>query len=158
MRRFLRILAGVGLVAAAVVIIRRVVTGGADSAPPPAPWKPLEADDVVQPAPTIVADEEPTVETDTGAAAGSVVPITGEDALPSDNGTGASPTNGDDDDADWVEANEDGSCPAPFPVKAKLSSKIFHVPGGMSYERTNADRCYLNEAAAEADGLRQAKR
>jgi hypothetical protein len=28
----------------------------------------------------------------------------------------------------------------------------------MSYERTNAERCYCDEAAAEADGYRKAKR
>jgi hypothetical protein len=43
-------------------------------------------------------------------------------------------------------------------VKGKLSSKIFHVPGGLSYDRTKPDRCYRDPAAAEADGLRQAVR
>jgi hypothetical protein len=59
--------------------------------------------------------------------------------------------------APWVEP-EDGACPASHPVKAKLGSGIFHVPGGLSYERTQPDRCYLDEAAAIADGLRAAKR
>ena len=49
-------------------------------------------------------------------------------------------------------------CPTSHPVKAKLSSKIFHVPGSASYDRTNPDRCYVDAAAAEADGLRPAKR
>jgi hypothetical protein len=57
----------------------------------------------------------------------------------------------------WVEPNGD-TCPATHPVKAKLSSKIFHVPGGLSYDRTKPDRCYRDEAAAEADGLRKAAR
>jgi len=61
------------------------------------------------------------------------------------------------DDAAWVEPNGD-ACPATHPVKAKLSSKIFHVPGGQSYDRTRPDRCYRDAAAAEADGLRQAAR
>lgn len=59
--------------------------------------------------------------------------------------------------APWVEP-VDGDCPASHPVKAKLSSKIFHLPGMANYERTNADRCYLDAAHAEADGLRAAKR
>jgi hypothetical protein len=42
-------------------------------------------------------------------------------------------------------------------VKAKLSSGIFHVPGGMNYERTRPDRCYVDSAAAERDGLRRSK-
>lgn len=53
----------------------------------------------------------------------------------------------------WVPAN-DGLCPSSHPVKAKMSSKIFHVPGGGNYDRTKADRCYPDEASAEADGLR----
>jgi len=58
----------------------------------------------------------------------------------------------------WIEPAESGACPAHHPVKAKLASGIFHVPGGANYARTQADRCYLSEDAAEADGLRPAKR
>ena len=58
----------------------------------------------------------------------------------------------------WIDATEAGTCPAHHPVKAKLASGIFHVPGGANYARTQADRCYLSAEAAEADGLRAAKR
>ena len=58
----------------------------------------------------------------------------------------------------WIEPAESGGCPAHHPVKAKLASGIFHVPGGANYTRTQPDRCYLSGAAAEADGLRPAKR
>lgn len=57
----------------------------------------------------------------------------------------------------WVEPR-DGVCPPTHPVKAKLSSGIFHVPGGAMYARTKPDRCYRDTAAAESDGLRPAKR
>jgi hypothetical protein len=57
----------------------------------------------------------------------------------------------------WV-APVDGACPGTHPVKGKLSSKIFHVVGGFNYERTIPDRCYVDAAAAEADGLRLSKR
>jgi hypothetical protein len=57
----------------------------------------------------------------------------------------------------WVPANE-GVCPSTHPVKAKLSSKIFHTPAGRNYSRTKADRCYPDEASAQADGLRPAQR
>jgi hypothetical protein len=57
----------------------------------------------------------------------------------------------------WVEPTE-GACPATHPVKGKLSSKIFHLPGMQAYDRTKADRCYADAAQAEADGLRAAKR
>ncbi|HYV59740.1 MAG TPA: hypothetical protein VFA62_06695 [Acidimicrobiia bacterium] len=57
----------------------------------------------------------------------------------------------------WVEP-ADGTCPATHPVKAKMSSGIFHVEGGLNYDRIHPDRCYRDPAAAEADGLRKANR
>lgn len=63
----------------------------------------------------------------------------------------------DGNPASWVEP-VDGGCPPSHPVKAKLSSGIYHVPGGLSYDRTRPDRCYRDAAAAEADGLRAARR
>ena len=57
----------------------------------------------------------------------------------------------------WI-APLGATCPASHPVKAKLASGIFHVPGGASYDRTRPDRCYLDAATAEGDGLRPAKR
>jgi hypothetical protein len=57
----------------------------------------------------------------------------------------------------WVEV-DGNTCPASHPVKGKLKSGIYHVPGGFSYDRTSPDRCYVDERAAEADGLRAAKR
>ena len=57
----------------------------------------------------------------------------------------------------WVDP-VDGDAPATHPIKAKMGSGIFHVPGGLNYDRTRPDRCYRDVAAAEADGLRQAKR
>jgi hypothetical protein len=75
-------------------------------------------------------------------------PVVAEpDAVPAPEPTGT-----------WVEPSADGGCPDGYPVKAKLSSKIFHVPGGTMYDRTVPDRCYVDVAAAEADGLRQSKR
>lgn len=57
----------------------------------------------------------------------------------------------------WVDP--DGNiCPKSHPVKAKLSSRIFQVPGMFAYERTNPDRCYQDADAAAGDGFRAAKR
>jgi hypothetical protein len=57
----------------------------------------------------------------------------------------------------WVEPK--GSfCPSSHPVKGKLSSGIYHLPGMAAYERTNPDRCYKDGDSAETDGLRRAKR
>ena len=57
----------------------------------------------------------------------------------------------------WVDA-DDGTCPTSHPVKVARASKVFHVPDGQMYERTSAERCYRDPAAAEADGLRRSKR
>ena len=57
----------------------------------------------------------------------------------------------------WVEP-QDKACPLTHPVKAKQSSNIFHVPGGLNYDRTVPDRCYRDEAAAVADGFVKSRR
>ena len=62
------------------------------------------------------------------------------------------------DGAAFVDPGADGACPVSHPVKAKLASGIYHLPGGGNYERTKPDRCYSTAEAAEADGLRPAKR
>jgi hypothetical protein len=59
--------------------------------------------------------------------------------------------------AGWVEP-VDGTCPTTHPVKGKLTSLIYHLPGMTAYARTVPDRCYRDEDAAQADGLRKAKR
>ena len=75
------------------------------------------------------------------------------------SGTAAAPPAAENEAASpvWVES-DDGACPISHPVKGKVTSGIFHVPGGQAYERTRADRCYADSIAAEADGMRQAKR
>ena len=57
----------------------------------------------------------------------------------------------------WVEATG-RICPPSHPVKAKLSSRIFHLPGMAAYNRTAPDRCYLDEASAVEDGFTRSKR
>jgi hypothetical protein len=57
----------------------------------------------------------------------------------------------------WVDP-DGATCPPAHPVKAKLASGIYHLPGMTAYERTTPDRCYRDEEAAQADGLRKVKR
>ena len=57
----------------------------------------------------------------------------------------------------WV-APEGKACPPTHPVKAKLASRLYHLPGMLAYDRTVPDRCYVDPAAAEADGFTRAKR
>lgn len=105
-------------------------SGPVTFAEPAEPVKPLEA---TEPADATEATEAPEPEAD---GSGSVA-----------DGAGQS----------WVEP-VDGECPGSHPIKGNADSMIFHVPGGMSYERTQAERCYCTAADAEADGFRQAKR
>ena len=58
---------------------------------------------------------------------------------------------------DWLPPLDDGSAPASHPIKVKVSSGIFHVPGGRFYDRAKPERCYSTVAAAEADGYRRSK-
>jgi len=57
----------------------------------------------------------------------------------------------------WIVPGPDGVVPDSHPVKVKVSSGIFHVPGGRFYERTTADRLYPNAESAEAAGYRPSK-
>ena len=83
--------------------------------------------------------------------------LTSDPARPEPPSTHLRPDPGASGTPSWVEP-VDGACPAGHPVKAKLASKIFHLPGMANYDRTRPDRCYRDAAAAEADGLRAAKR
>jgi hypothetical protein len=58
---------------------------------------------------------------------------------------------------DWV-APVNGTCPLSHPVKGNANSRIYHLPGGRFYDSTVPERCYRDESAAEADGMRASKR
>lgn len=142
LNRMLRFAILLAVVAAIVEAIRRLAQpDAADTSPAPTPWTPLEPtpgqDNGSSPAPT-----EPTP---------APAPVETSD-IGNDDETGA------DEPTTWVDPDTDGACPASHPLKAKDSSKIVHQPGGLSYDRTHADRCYVDLDAAEADGYRAAKR
>lgn len=48
---------------------------------------------------------------------------------------------------------EDGAEPDGFPVKGKISSKLYHVPGSSHYSRTVAEVWFDTAASAEAAGF-----
>jgi len=141
MRRPLRSAFVLGVLAGLVVALIRALAreGRPGPAPLAAPAPPLPAGTTPSPTRTpvpvdVVAIPEPVI----GSAGKPSDPITGSEAA-------------------WV-APVDGDCPEGFPIKAKEASGIYHRPGGLSYARTRPDRCYADEAAAEADGYRAAKR
>ncbi|MDQ6838330.1 MAG: hypothetical protein M3137_08390 [Actinomycetota bacterium] len=58
----------------------------------------------------------------------------------------------------WQEPAADGTCDQDHPVKVKMRSGLFHLPGMFAYDRARADRCYRSSADAEDDGFQRAKR
>lgn len=111
----------------------------------PAPADPTKADTTPSPTPAEQVGAPAVVPEPDGTPVGDTA-----DTAPV--GTSA-PT-----DRSWVESDDEGNCPDGYPIKANMKSKIFHSPGQLNYDRTNPDRCYIDSAAAEADGLRPAKR
>ena len=146
------VLAGAAAVAVAVLRGRRRHDDPLPAAPggTSGPWPPLRNESPAAPQP---GDATPTDPHPTPAEGTRVVPE--PDGVPvADAGTKVPAARSEP----WVEPDGDGSCPDGFPIKAKMSSKIFHAPGQLNYDRTTPDRCYRDSAAAEADGLRAAKR
>lgn len=128
--RLVRVLK-IGAVVGVTIGIARAIR--AKAAPPTtgqASWQPLA--------------DEPAAEPRTGPVQFTSVPDPASDSGP-------------DGATLWV-APVDGTCPASHPIKGNAQSGIFHVPGGLSYDRTVPERCYATEADAEADGFRRAKR
>ncbi len=113
----------------------------------PATWPPLEP-----------ASEPPVAalgDLATDRTAPSAPPVPAESAAPAAPKQIESPLA--EPAGAWVAPLEDGSCPVSHPVKANANSGIFHEPGGRFYARTRAERCYVDAAAAAADGYRPAK-
>ncbi|MEM9518008.1 MAG: hypothetical protein AAGA37_01685 [Actinomycetota bacterium] len=144
--RFVRI-TGLGTVAA---FIYGLVRSASRKPTPPASgvanWEPLVDQEPLAPRTGPVAFVETESETATEPA---VAPETATEPAATD-AAGAK--------SGWIEPDADGGCPVSHPIKGNDQSKIFHVPGGMSYDRTKAERCYSDETSAEADGYRKAKR
>jgi hypothetical protein len=131
------------------------------AAPPgdPAPEREATAaGDADAPPAELEAGDAPVAELPTGdqPAAELAAPAAPSGALESGEEGGAL-EQVDGGETAWVDP-VDGACPDGYPIKAKLKSGIFHQPGGLAYDRTKPDRCYATAEAAEADGLRAAKR
>jgi hypothetical protein len=172
-----------GLLVGVVAVVAQALQRRDDARrrpPPPAPWPPLDVGQDQQPAP---ATEEFSLEA-SAEEVGEATRRTEHEAAILQRRLATAPTEvadrseptppapapsvtdapsvapepaPGDTTRTWVKP-EDDACPASHPVKAKLRSKVFHLPGMVHYDRTNADRCYSDAAAAEADGFRQAKR
>src|SRR5919107_764114 len=51
-----------------------------------------------------------------------------------------------------------GDCPSEAPIKGNASSRIYHVPGGQFYDRTNAEECFATASDAQDAGYRASRR
>lgn len=158
-RRLFRLIVLAGA-AAGVAAVMRALSGKGDPLPTPATaptggaWPPLR-NESADPKPTAAEPAAPkssTPEPSTPKAQTSAPTVSPE---PGGVPVATEPVDGN---AAWVEPTADGACPSGHPIKAKLKSKIFHAPGQLNYDRTTPDRCYVDVAAAESDGLRAAKR
>lgn len=142
-RRLFRLIVLSGLVAAATKAYKALKRSD-DPLPTPAttpsaPWPPLQPVATTAPTPVDAATTEPAA-----APTAKATPV--PTAQPAVGGEA------------WADPTAGGECPDGYPIKAKLKSKIFHAPGQLNYDRTTPDRCYRDDAAAVADGLRAAKR
>jgi hypothetical protein len=138
LRRSLRTIAAAGLLTGVVVAVVRVFRGG------PAPAFDDQAARSPLPIPVPAPAPEPVA---VEAMAPSAAPL--EPVEPVVEPVAVRQP--------WLEPLGP-ACPPSHPVKAKLSSGIYHLPGMSNYARCVPDRCYINSAAAEEDGLRSAKR
>jgi hypothetical protein len=60
-------------------------------------------------------------------------------------------------DADTVPGDGSTTAPDGYPIKGNERSGIFHIPGGLAYDRTVATIHFRTPEAAEAAGYRQSK-
>jgi len=163
LRRVVRLglLAGLGVGILKVVKGRKAPDPWADSwvstgAPAPVP-KPSGPAATPAPAPAEASAPAPAETVEGDAEEPAQRPAPSRSTKPTRTGPARKSPTGKAEDPPgerlWVAAN-DGVCPQSHPVKAKLSSKIFHTPASRNYSRTKADRCYPDESSAQADGLR----
>jgi hypothetical protein len=160
LRRALRLTLTVGVLVGIAVAVAKVLgkrSLGTEPAPEPsAPWPRLEPDPGLHepPATTSLLPDPDAPHTSNGAPRPAPAARATKATKATKRATTATATAAD---TAWVEPTGD-VCPTSHPVKGKLGSKIFHLPGMLNYERTRPDRCSRDGDAAEADGLRPAKR
>ena len=162
-RRSLRIGLRLGLLAGVGIALAKIFRPKPEPSRVSHTWPPLEAP-VPTPAPVQVA--EPKIEPVVAAEEPGLVligdePLQAPEPAPVKKAAKKAPAKKVAAEKKklppWVDPN--GTvCPQTHPVKGKLSSMIFQVPGNFAYERTTPDRCYQSADEAEQDGLRAAKR
>lgn len=155
-RRSFRVGLTLGILGGLAFALVKMLGGRSEPGPGPSPartepWPRLKVDPAVPSPPTVALVPDP-------AAPSPDAPVVEEAVVPRPApAKPAAPAKKKPLVAPWVEPAGD-ECPTSHPVKAKLSSKIFHLPGMLNYDRTKPDRCYQDATTAERDGLRASKR
>lgn len=54
----------------------------------------------------------------------------------------------------WMKGDFGGDCPEAYPIKGNATSRIFHLPGQSSYDKTIPEICFATDADAVAAGYR----
>ena len=153
-RRLFRLVLRLGLLAALGYAVLRLLQRRVDKVTPvPGPSWPPVTPPTKRPGPQPERSPDPRPE----PRAAPEVPAEAAAPAPPPSPSSA-PSPSADNGRAWVEPSSDGLCPQTHPIRAKASSKIFHLPGMFAYDRTKPDRCYAEEADAETDGFRKAKR
>jgi hypothetical protein len=107
-------------------------------------------DSTADPESLLAAPDAPSADTG-GDDALPVSPASSRAAAASGSGPSTTPANGTDDGR---VKGVDGVCPPDFPIKGNASSKVYHVPGLPSYEKTKAEWCFSSEDTAISFGYR----
>lgn len=129
----------------------------APDAPAAPEWPPIDVPDAAAPAAPSAEPADASIVPDAPAAAPGAETSSGAASIVNALVDAPEARSASGDGAAWVEPDADGACPISHPIKANDNSGIFHVPGGRFYDRTKAERCYVDADAAAADGYRQAK-
>jgi hypothetical protein len=58
---------------------------------------------------------------------------------------------------DAVLATGEAECPAEYPVKGNLPSRVYHLPDQPSYQRTIPEICFGSEETAQLAGFRPSR-
>jgi hypothetical protein len=154
----LGLLAGIGFAIAKMVQSRRTADSGPSFTAQPAPFPPAPvARTTAATAPAAPAEPATADPTTVGPATAPAQPPTAPAAAKRAAAKKAPAAKKATGSGIWVEPQA-GVCPTTHPIKAKLKSKLYHLPGMFAYDRTRPDRCYRDEDAAMADGLTKAKR
>src|SRR5215207_8612619 len=103
-----------------------------------------------------MVEEEPVVEEEPPEEEEPEPVAEPEEATPSPQPVAPRPSAGTGSSVPWGS-----ECPDDFPIKGNINERrerIYHVPGGQFYAKTDAERCFVTESDAIEAGFRPSQR